>query len=345
MARKSIVLYSGGLDSTVVLAQAIHDGDDVLALSINYNQSNLNELNRCADLAACWGFPHRLIHVSLERTDAREEIPARNTVFLAKALEFALLTKADRVLYGAEPDATYTDSSPDYIRAMGGVFNLHNVELVAPLRSMKGKEEVLKLALNLGVPLDLVHSSRTNRTDGACSASRRLLTTIHKIFPALNPLTLLQLLHDGHLYAEQNPYNLSTPQTNSFKFYPALLLQAVLIGKQKDATIYTTGNWGKSMQFVNELTHLFSKMSVDIVDNEELLKQNKYNTDQLAAIWGTKQALSRLPRPQYLRSSLRCRRTQGHLSSALASLGYTLAPEGIPLITEGDLNGVVSSAK
>lgn len=329
---KTIVLYSGGLDSTVVLAQEIAKGNEVLALSIDYNQSNRAELTRCAQLASYWGFPHQIINVHLERTDARAEIPARNTVFLAKALEFALLRGADTVAYGAEPDATYTDSSPAYIATMDALMQLHGVKLIAPIRGLAGKLDVLRLALDLGVPLDLVHSSRTDRLDGGDKASLRFLSTLHKLFFAINPSELLQSIAAAHSFSDVNPFDLRTRQTGSFKYLPALFVLANSTVVDNQVTIYTTGNWGRSLMTVNQ--RLQRLRNPKVVIDETKLAQNQFNTDSTHGVWGTKQALSRLPRPQYFKHTLQCRVNQGHLKAALQGLGYEFNEEGIPLITE-----------
>lgn len=335
---KTIVLFSAGLDSATVLAMELAAGNSVLALTIDYGQSNKAEIERAKTLASYWGFPHKIIPIHLERTDARAEIPARNTIFLAKALEWALLSGAERVAYGAEPDATYADSSLAYIKAMASLMALHGVELVAPIRSWSGKLQVLKQALDLGVPLDLVHSSRTDKVDGGCKASARFLNTLHSLFPAVNPVWLLHVLEEAHQASNLNPYDLRSAQTGSFKWIPALLtLAARSTHEDSVQDVYTTGNWGKSMRIANSYIPRFKDINEILVKDSADLKRNRFNTDSETAQWGIKQALSRLPRSRCIDSTIRLsfRKTQGHLEKAVASLGYTIDQQtGIPLITE-----------
>jgi 7-cyano-7-deazaguanine synthase len=206
---KTIVLYSAGLDSTTVLAMELATGEDVLALTFDYGQTNPLEIEKCKVLANWWGFPHKIVKVPLERTDPRLEVPARNTIFLAKALECALIEKADRVAFGAEPEDVYTDSSKQFVEAMRKVFELHKVALAAPLQTMRDKDEVLKTALDHGVPLDLVQSSRTNYVNGGCKTSRRFLLALHKALPAFHPVELLQTISDTNKEVT-NPYDFAT---------------------------------------------------------------------------------------------------------------------------------------
>jgi 7-cyano-7-deazaguanine synthase len=269
---KTIVLYSAGLDSTTVLAMEIAAQSNVLALTFDYGQTNPLEIEKCKVLANWWGFPHKIIKVPLERTDPRLEVPARNTIFLAKALECALIEKADKVAFGAEPEDVYTDSSKEFVTAMRTVFELHGVSLSAPLQAMKDKAEVLDTALRLGVPLDMLQSSRTNFVNGGCKTSRRFLLALHSALPAFHPVELLQTICDINKEAS-NPYD--------FK------------------TVY-----------------------------EELVEWFAPHTD-----FAIRQAMSRLPRPQYLPCGLAIEDKEGHITAAAKALGYKVNPNaGVPLI-------------
>ena len=43
--RKALVLFSGGLDSTTMLAMVKSDGYEITALTINYNQRHISEID------------------------------------------------------------------------------------------------------------------------------------------------------------------------------------------------------------------------------------------------------------------------------------------------------------
>lgn len=341
---KSVVLYSGGLDSTVVLANELAARADVLAVTFDYGQSNRAEVDCCRRLASLWGFKHKVIPLHMECADARQEIPARNTVFLAKALEQALIFGAKTVLYGAEPDARCVDGSVDYIEAMNRVFQLHGVGLLAPVKRFESKTAILRCALDLGVPLDLVHSSFTNSVNAGCFTSANYLKALHGLFPAVNPVELLQHIRDGHAACtDHNPFDLRAPVGASFKFFSCLLLLAGLPacnGAGKDAPrtrlqVYTTGNAGRAMQEVRALLRL-ETVDLDIYHtwDPERWAQNTLNTDHERAQWGIKQALSRLPRPQFMSAPLSFIVRQGHLRKAILDLGYQEDhTQGLPLIT------------
>lgn len=329
---KVVVLYSGGLDSTVVLAKALHEGHQVLAISIDYNQANRRELACCAMLQCYWGFEHKIIQQKLPYSDPAKQIPARNTIFLAKALEQALIWEAQEVWYGAEPDSTYPDSSVAYIDAMDHVFQLHGIRLLAPIKTLPNKLAVLQQALDLGVPLDIIHSSLGKEVDGNDKTSKRFLDALNVLFPLIGPRVLLDFISDAHEVSNKQPFHIYSHHTGSFKYLPALFLltgRDVFLTPDHDRVempVYTTGNWGKSLVYANQLAPRYERIVPILKTNPDVLALNKLNTNLEAAVWGTKQMLSRLPRPQFQSKPIVCRQTQGHLSKTLTDMGYVIIP-------------------
>ena len=61
---KSLVVHSGGMDSTVLLYQLLQAGDEVKALSINYGQRHSRELDEARALCAELGVEHRVADLS-----------------------------------------------------------------------------------------------------------------------------------------------------------------------------------------------------------------------------------------------------------------------------------------
>ena len=116
--KKSVILFSGGLDSTTCLAYAKNQGFDCYPLSFNYGQRHSTELNAAQKIAQSLGIStHKIIefppHVfgpsaltqsnipvpDFDETKAEEipttYVPARNTIFLAFALGYAESLDAD----------------------------------------------------------------------------------------------------------------------------------------------------------------------------------------------------------------------------------------------------------
>lgn len=182
---RAVVLLSGGLDSTTVLAVALRDGFDVAALSVRYGQRHAAELDAAARIAQRMGVTrHEIVDLDLRTfggsaltadipvpkdrdVDAITSgipvtyVPARNTVFLALALAFAETLGAADIFIGvnALDYSGYPDCRPAFIEAFerlanvatkAGVDGTSRFAIHAPLLQLS-KAEIITLGLSLGV--------------------------------------------------------------------------------------------------------------------------------------------------------------------------------------------------
>lgn len=145
--KKAIVLVSGGLDSATTLAIATSQGYVCYALSFNYGQRHLVELEAAKRIAAQFSVvEHKLIHFNLNEfggsalTDTHliipttgisndipiTYVPARNSVFLALSLSWAEVLMASDIFIGvnAVDYSGYPDCRPDFIHAFENMANL-----------------------------------------------------------------------------------------------------------------------------------------------------------------------------------------------------------------------------
>ncbi|MGH9063516.1 MAG: 7-cyano-7-deazaguanine synthase QueC [Acidimicrobiales bacterium] len=184
----SLVLLSGGLDSTVCMAlAAARDLGPPLALSFDYGQRHRLELERAAAVSAHYAAEHVVVALDTRGwggsalTDPGIEVPtggpgpgipvtyvpARNIIFLAVALGVAEAREADRVWLGvnALDYSGYPDCRPELIDAMRQVAAVGQrrgvegrpVEIRAPLQHL-GKADIVRLGLDVGAPLELTWS-------------------------------------------------------------------------------------------------------------------------------------------------------------------------------------------
>lgn len=178
--KKAVVLVSGGLDSTTVLAIARSQGYACYTISFDYGQRHRAELLAAGRTAALLGSEqHKVVSLDLRSiggsalTDdslavPEEEtagipvtyVPARNTVFLSIALGWAEVLGANDIFIGvnAVDFSGYPDCRPEYIQAYEKMANLATragvegqaLRIQAPLMSMS-KAEIVKLGLTLGI--------------------------------------------------------------------------------------------------------------------------------------------------------------------------------------------------
>ncbi len=196
--KKAVVLVSGGLDSATVLATANDQGYDCYALSFDYGQRQISELNAARAVAKAHGaIDHKVVRLSLndfggsaltdDSIDVPEEetegipvtyVPARNTVFLSLALGWAEVLGADEIFIGvnAVDYSGYPDCRPEFIEAYEKMANLatkagvegQKLSIQTPLMSLT-KAEIIKLGTSVGVDYSLTVSCYQADDDGqAC---------------------------------------------------------------------------------------------------------------------------------------------------------------------------------
>ena len=178
---KAIVLLSGGLDSTTVLAIAKALDFECYALSFDYGQKQRSELESAKTIAnQSKVAEHRIMKISLADiggsalTDDKIDVPkysesdeipvtyvpARNTIFLSFALAWAEVINCQKIYIGvnALDYSGYPDCRPEFINAFETMANLatkqsvegDKIEIKTPLISMT-KAEIIQKGLSLGV--------------------------------------------------------------------------------------------------------------------------------------------------------------------------------------------------
>jgi 7-cyano-7-deazaguanine synthase len=178
---KTILIYSGGLDSTVLLYDLLEQGDQVRALSVNYGQRHVRELEAARSLTMSLGVEHRIanlatikdllagssqtsidVDVPLGHYTAESMkltvVPNRNMIMIALAVGWAISKKAHRVAYAAHSGdhAIYPDCRPEFAEAIAeaiGFADWHHVMLYNPYVA-RSKADLVTLGNKLGVPWD-----------------------------------------------------------------------------------------------------------------------------------------------------------------------------------------------
>ena len=201
--RKGVILLSGGLDSTTVLAIAKSEGYQPYAISFHYGQRHVHELSAAKRIAQQMGVSeHTIVELNLrqfggsaltdnidvpKRTSTDEigseipitYVPARNTIFLSFALAWAETLGASDIFIGvnALDYSGYPDCRPEYIDAFERMANLatkaavegtQRITIHTPLIDMT-KAEIVRRGLELGVDYSMTTSCYDpNETGAAC---------------------------------------------------------------------------------------------------------------------------------------------------------------------------------
>jgi 7-cyano-7-deazaguanine synthase len=183
--RKAVVLLSGGLDSTTVLAIAKSAGFEPYAMSFRYGQRHVIELESAKRVAAQMGVAkHIIVDIDLRQfggsaltsdiavPKGREVaemssgipityVPARNTIFLSFALGWAETLGAQDIFIGvnALDFSGYPDCRPEFIAAYERMANLatkagvegsQRLKIHTPLIELT-KAQIIARGLALGV--------------------------------------------------------------------------------------------------------------------------------------------------------------------------------------------------
>ena len=207
---KAVVLLSGGLDSSTVLAIAQREGFEVHALSFQYGQRHQAELDSARQVAARTGVAQHIVATidlrmfggsaltsdidvpkgrSLEQMSAAipvTYVPARNTVFLSFALAWAEVLGASDIFIGvnALDHSGYPDCRPDYIAAYERMATLatkaavegrQHLTIHTPLIALS-KADIIRTGLALGVDYSLTCTcydpTPNGEACGGCDACR-----------------------------------------------------------------------------------------------------------------------------------------------------------------------------
>lgn len=201
--KKAIVLSSGGLDSTTVMAIAIDQGYEVYSLSFDYGQRHRYELEAARqvaetlkarehyvislDLRAIGGsaltdnieVPKGRSHDDMDKGIPITYVPARNTIFLSYALAWAEVLQAGHLFIGvnAVDYSGYPDCRPQFIEAFENMANLATkaavegrqaIRVHAPLMQLT-KAGIIQAGTRLGIDYAITHSCYDPSSDGgAC---------------------------------------------------------------------------------------------------------------------------------------------------------------------------------
>ena len=206
--RRAVVLLSGGLDSSTTLAWAKREGFELYALSVDYGQRHLIELERAAEVAQIVGVKqHRTVKldlraiggsaltddISVPKDRSADEmshgvpvtyVPARNTILLGVCLGYAERVAAFDLFIGANilDYSGYPDCRPEFLEAFETLANLatkagtegtERFRVHAPLLKMTKAEiirEGMKIGMDYSKTLSCYDPTQAGKSCGHCDS-------------------------------------------------------------------------------------------------------------------------------------------------------------------------------
>ncbi len=197
----AVILLSGGLDSSTVLAIAQDQDYACHTIAFDYGQRHRNELDACAQIASSMNAAsHRVFNLDIgsfggsaltsdmavpkDRDESAMDdipityVPARNLVFLSIALAYAETLNACDLFIGvnAIDYSGYPDCRPEFIESFAQTANLatklgvdgHTIKVHTPLLELT-KAQIIERGTTLGVDYAQTHSCYDpSPTGGAC---------------------------------------------------------------------------------------------------------------------------------------------------------------------------------
>jgi len=205
--KKAVILLSGGLDSTTLLAYAQKQGFECYSLSFDYGQRHQVELIAAQNVAKHFlvkshqvmqmnmnaiggsALTDDSINVPVGGVDSSEipvtYVPARNTIFLSYALALAEVIEANHIFIGVNSVdySGYPDCRPEYITAFETMANLatktaidgNKIHIETPLIDLT-KAEIIQMGIDLGVDyshtVSCYQASVEGKACGICDSCR-----------------------------------------------------------------------------------------------------------------------------------------------------------------------------
>lgn len=186
---KTVLVYSGGLDSTILLHKLINDGHQVKCLSFNYGQKHIKELECAKFFTTKLKIEHKIIDLSsLKQIYTKNSlvsenlvpeghyacesmkktvVPNRNMIMMSIAVAWAINEEYENVAYAAHKGdhAIYPDCRQIFVDKFADCVKFadwHSVNIISSFVDLD-KTEIVKLGNSLDVEMQKTWSCYNGR--------------------------------------------------------------------------------------------------------------------------------------------------------------------------------------
>ncbi|MFQ6136215.1 MAG: 7-cyano-7-deazaguanine synthase QueC [Candidatus Hydrothermarchaeales archaeon] len=196
---RAVCLLSGGMDSTTTLYKALDMGYEVEAVSFDYGQRHIIELESAKEITKRLNIPHKILKIDLgqaggssltdldlkvpNQDEGRQidtVVPFRNAIFITYAAAYASIKGINEFFISPvlEDYRSYRDCRREFFDSLektlqlgakeDGAFKIHTPYI------NKTKAEIVREGISLGVPYKLTHTCYwgTRPACGRCDACR-----------------------------------------------------------------------------------------------------------------------------------------------------------------------------
>ncbi|WP_146825265.1 7-cyano-7-deazaguanine synthase [Aeromicrobium flavum] len=183
--RQAIVLFSGGLDSTVALWWALAHYPRVRAVTVDYGQVHRAELRAARSIAALTPAEH--VQVKIDLPVAHQPGPGPfirgHGALMASLGAIGAGPGGADIVVGSLQTDPYPDSTQAYLQQLGagfkGPFDTGATRVITPLHSVGSKASVAALGFQLGAPWNLSWSCRGSASKKPCGACASCASRSH----------------------------------------------------------------------------------------------------------------------------------------------------------------------
>jgi 7-cyano-7-deazaguanine synthase len=205
---KTVIVMSGGMDSTTLLYKLLAQGKEVKAISFNYGQKHVKELEFAAKSCAKLGIEHKIIDMSflkelvsnsaltseMEVPEGHYEgenmkltvVPNRNMIMASIAIGWAVNEDFDEVALGvhAGDHTIYPDCRPEFVEALNTIAHIANfksIRIYTPFLNIdKGDIAIIGRDLKVDYSLTLTCYKGKDKACGKCGSCQERLEAFQK---------------------------------------------------------------------------------------------------------------------------------------------------------------------
>ncbi len=164
---RAILMYSGGMDSTVALWWAMDHYENLSVIVVDYNQQHSYELQCAERILGCVDIPYEIIKLNLPKTfwGIQNHLTRGQAGLMTAIAAIDIGHEGADIIHGIlRTDETYGDCKRTHLDNMAEILShpqdVKPIGIATPLRTVKDKQAVAVMGYIYGAPLEWTWSCR-----------------------------------------------------------------------------------------------------------------------------------------------------------------------------------------